>query len=85
MNENQLTTVKNYATDKPDIHEIYSLLDDFFKDCRNKFFHEFEFRHVYDIQITNFSNDEDVNFTITHRSGEFETEFYGLNKKNQKC
>ena len=31
--------------------------------------------------MTNNSNYEEVDFTITHRSMEFKTDFYGLNKK----
>ena len=34
-----------------------------------------------DIKFTNISNNEEVNFAVTHRSMEFKTEFYGLNKK----
>ena len=75
--------VKEYHFHKPDILEIDCLLDDNIKQCRNKFFHTFEYRLVYDMKITNISNNEKVNFTITHRSTELKTEFYGL-KKNQK-
>ena len=81
MNENQLTLVKEYEFDKLDIHELDKLLDDIIKDCRNEYIHTFEYRLVYEIQFTKNSNDEQVNFTITHRSLVFETEFYGLNKK----
>ena len=81
INENQLTIVKEYDFDKPDIHEIDYLLDDIIKDCRNKYFHTFENRLVFDVNFTNVSNNEEINFTITHRAMEFKTEFYGLNKK----
>ena len=37
------------------------------------------------MRFTNFSINEEFNFTITQRSMEFETEFYGLKKKNRKC
>ena len=49
--------------------------------CRNRYFHTFEYTLVHDIKFTSKSNNEEVNFTITHRSMEFKTEFYGLNKK----
>ena len=75
------TVVKEYDSIKPDIHEVDYLLDDIVKDCRNKYFHTFEYSLVYDVKFTNISNNEEVNFTITHRSMEFKTEFYGLNKK----
>ena len=81
MNDNQLTVVKEYKFDKKDIHEIDYLLDGVIKHCRKNYFHTFEYKLVYDINFTNISNNEEVNLTITHKSMEFKTEFYGLNKK----
>ena len=40
-----------------------------------------EYRLVYDIRLTNISNNEKVNLTITQRSMQYKTGFYGLNKK----
>ena len=80
INENKLFVVKKYKFDKKDIHEIDYLLDNVIKDCRRNYFHTFEYRLVYDINFTNISNEE-VNLIITHKSMEFKTEFYGLNKK----
>ena len=77
----QLSVVKEYKFDKTDIHEIDYLLDNVIKDCRRNYFHTFEYKLVYDINFTNISNNEEVNLIITHRSMEFKTEFYGLNKK----
>ena len=79
LNEN--TVVKENDFIKSDIHEIDYLLDVTIKDCRDKYFYKFKNRLVYDIKFTNISNIEEVNFTITHRSMQFKTEFYGLNKK----
>ena len=81
INENKLTAVKEYEFDKADIHEIDYLLDDVIKHCRKNYFHTFEYKLVYNINFTNFSNNEEVNLIITHKSMEFKTEFYGLNKK----
>ena len=81
INKNKLFVVKEYEFDKKDIHEIDSLLDDVFKDCRRNYFHTFEYKLVYDINFTNNSNNEEVNLINTHKSMEFRTEFYGLNKK----
>ena len=81
INENNLFVVKEYEFDKKDIHEIDYLLDDVIKDCRRNYFHTFEYKLVYDINFTNISNNEEVNLIITHKSMEFKTEFYGLNKK----
>ena len=80
-NENQLIVVKEYKFDKTDIHEIDYILDDVIKDCRKKYFHSFEYRIIYDLCFKNISNNEEVNFAVTHRSMEFKTEFYGINKK----
>ena len=81
FNENKLFVVKEYKFDKKDIHEIDYLLDNIIKDYRRNYFHTFEYRLVYDINFTNISNKEEVNLIITHKSMEFKTEFYGLNKK----
>ena len=81
INENKLFVVKEYKFVKKDIHEIDYLIDDVIKHCRKNFFHTFEYRLVYDINFTNISNNEEVNLIVTHRSMEFKTEFYGLNKK----
>ena len=66
---------------KPDNHERDYLLDDIVKDFRNKCFHTFEYRLVYDIKFSNISTNEVIKFTITHRSMEFKTDLYGLTKK----
>ena len=42
INENQLAIVKEYEFDKPHIHKIYSIIDNFYRDCYNKYFHTFE-------------------------------------------
>ena len=81
LNDNQLTVVKEYKFDKTDIHEIDYLLGDVINHCRKNYFHTFEYKLVYDIKFTNISNYEEVNLIVTHRSMEFKTEFYGLNKK----
>ena len=75
--------VKEYVFNKPDIHEIDYLLDDVIKDCRNKYFHTFEYTLIYNIKFTNISNNEEFNFTITHKTMEYKTEFYGLKKKSE--
>ena len=81
INENKVFVVKEYKFGGKDIHEIDYILNDVIKDCRRNYFHKFEYKLVYDINFTNISNNEEVNFIITHKSNEFKTEFYGLNKK----
>ena len=82
---NECTVVKECDFKKPDNDEIEYLLDDIFKDCRNKYLLTFEYRLVYAFKFTKNFQDEEVNFTFTHRSMEFKTEFYGLNKKINKA
>ena len=79
------TVVEESNFNKPDLLEIEYLFDDIIRNCRNKYFHTFEYRLVYDVKFTNISSNEEVSFTITHRSLEFKTEIYGLNKKKRKC
>ena len=81
INENKLFVVKEYKFGGNDIHEIDYILDDVIKDCRRNYFHTFEYKLFYDINFTNISNNEKVNLIIIHKSMEFKTEFYGLNKK----
>ena len=78
---NESTVVKEYDFIQPDIYEIDYLLEYIFKNCRNMYSQTFEYKFVYNIKFTNVSNNKEVNFTITHRSTEFKTEFYGWNKK----
>ena len=81
INENKLFVVKEYKFGEKDIRKIDYIIDDVIKDCSIKYFHTFEYKLVYDINFTNISNNEEVNLIITHKSKEFKTEFYGLNKK----
>ena len=73
--------VDKFDFNKPDVHEIHFLLDDIIKGCRNKYFHTFDYRLVYDMNFRNSSNNEETSFPITHRSMDFKTEFYSFNKK----
>ena len=40
---------------------------------------------MYDINFTNISKNEEVNFTITHKSMKIKTEFYGLSKNTKNA
>ena len=64
---------------KPGIHKKDYILDIVIKDCRNNYFHTFEYRLVYDNKFTKISNNEEVNFTISHKFMEFKNEVYCLN------
>ena len=69
--------VKEYEFDKPPIQKIDSLIDNSIRDCHNKYFHTFDHICEYDLNFTNITNNESINFTISEKSmGMFE-----LNKK----
>ena len=78
MNENQLTVVvKEYEFDNAPIQKIDSLIDDSIRDCHHKYFHTFDHICEYDLNFTNITNNEIVNFTISDKS----LNLYELNKK----
>ena len=77
MNKNQLTFVKENELDNPLFQKIDSRIDNSIGDCHNKYFYTFDHKCEYDINITNFGNNETVTFTISDKSiGLFE-----INKK----
>ena len=77
MNENQLTIVKQYGFDNPTITKIDSLIDNSIRDCHNKYFHTFDHIYEYDLNFTNITNNETVNFTVFDKC----LGMYELNKK----
>ena len=77
MNENELYVVKEYKFDKPIITEIDSILDKCFIDCHNSYFHNFKYECIYDIKLTNNTNNEIINLTISGKG----MNLYELNKK----
>ena len=68
MNENELYVVKEYIFDNPLITKIDSIIDDCYRDCHNKYFHTFDHICEYDLNFTNTTNNEIVNFTISNKS-----------------
>ena len=46
MNDNQLAFVKQYKSDKPFIHKIYSMIDKCYRDCHMKNSHTFKYRCI---------------------------------------
>ena len=68
MDENQLTTVKRYEIVKPLIHKINSLIDNCFRDCHNKYYHTFEYKCEFDIQLTNIRINEMSKITLSDRN-----------------
>ena len=77
MNENQLTVVEEYKFDNPLNTKNDSIIDNSIRDCHNKFFHTFDHICEYDLNFTNITNNETVNFTISDKC----MGMYKLNKK----
>ena len=77
MNENQLTIVKEYEFDNPLNRKTDFLIDNSIRDCHDKYFHTFDHICEYDLNFTNITNNEIVNFTISDKS----IGLYELNKK----
>ena len=69
--------VKEYEFDKPLIHKIDSIIDNCIRDCQYKYFHTFDYICEYDLNFTNITNNETVNFTISDKS----MGLYELNEK----
>ena len=67
MNKNQLTIVEEYEFDNPLIQKIDSINDNSIRDCHNKYFHTFDHICEYDLNFTNITNNETVNFTISDK------------------
>ena len=77
MNEIDLYLVKEYNFVNPLNQKLDSLIDNSIRDCHKKYFRKFKYRLVYDINLTNITNNETVNFTISDQiMGSYE-----LNKK----
>ena len=77
MNKNELYVVKEYKFDNPLITEIVSIMDKGFRDRQNNYFHNFGYDCIYDIKLTNFTNNKKINLTISDKS----MNLYELNKK----
>ena len=77
MNENQLTIVKEYNFDNPLIQNINSIISECYRDCHNKYFHTFDYVCEYNLNFTNITNNESVNFSIADKS----MNLFELNKK----
>ena len=62
MNQNQLTVVKEYEFDNPLIQDIDSIINKCYRDFLKKYYHTFEYECVYDLNFTNYTNNEIINF-----------------------
>ena len=69
--------VKEYEIDNPLIQKIDSIIDNCIRDCHHKYFHTFDHICEYNLNFTNITNNETVNFLISDKS----MGMYELNKK----
>ena len=77
MNENELYVVKEYNIDTPLFHKIDSIIDGCYRDCHNKCFHTFKYVCIYDIKLTNITNNEIIKISISDES----MNLFEINKK----
>ena len=77
MSENELYVVNEYKFDNPLIHKIDSIIDNCYRDCHNRYYHTFKYVCIYDIQLTNITNNEIINTTISDEN----MNLFELNKK----
>ena len=59
--------VKEYEIDNPLIQKIDSIIDNCIRDCHNKYFHTFDHICEYNLNFTNITNNETVNFLISDK------------------
>ena len=77
MNENEIYVVKDYKFDNPLITERDSIMDKCFRDCYNNYFHNFNYRCIYNNKLKNITNKEINILPISDKS----MHLSGLNKK----
>ena len=57
--------------------KVYHGIDICYRDCHNKYYHTFKYVCIYDIKLTNITNNEKINLSISDES----LGLYELNKK----
>ena len=67
MNGNELYIVK-HNFDNPLITEIDFIKDSFFKDCHHNYFHTIKYECIFDIKLTNITNNEIIYLTFSGKS-----------------
>ena len=77
MNENELYVVKECKFDNPLFQKVDSIIDGCYRNCYNKYFHRFKNVCIYDIKLSNITNNEITNITISDES----MDLFELNKK----
>ena len=65
MNGNELYVVKEYKFYNPITTEIDSMIEKCFRDSHKIYFHNFKYESIYDIKLTNITNNEMIKLTIS--------------------
>ena len=68
MNENELYVVKEHKFDYPLLHEIDSIIVGCYRDCHNNCFHTLKYVCIYDIKLSNITNNETIILSISDES-----------------
>ena len=68
MNENESYVVKEFKFDNPLITDTDAIIDSSCKDCHNNYSHKFIYECIYDIKLTNITDNEMNNLTISGKS-----------------
>ena len=68
---------------KTETDEVDYLLDKVIEDCKKKCFHTYKYRCVYNIDLTNETNNENNFLNISLDCVQNRSEYYELNKENQ--
>ena len=77
MNENELYAVKEYKFDNALFHKVDSIIDGCYRHCHNKYIHTFKYVRIYDTKLTNITNNEIIDISISDES----MNLFELNKK----
>ena len=77
MNENELYVAKEHEFDAPLFHKIASIIVGCYRDCHSNYFHTFKYVCIYDIKLSNITNNEIINLPISDES----MNLFELNKK----
>ena len=77
MNENESYVAEEHKFDNPLITDTDFIINSCFKDCHNNYFHNFKYECIYDIKLTNITDNEINSLTISGKS----MKLFDLNKK----
>ena len=77
MHENEIYVVKENKLDNPLFHKKESKTDGCYRGCHNNYFHTFKYVCIYDNKLTNITNNEINNISISDES----MNLFELNKK----